>query len=106
MICNKDIEMTTYLVCLKGKNFLIDGKKGPSKKQFRSTRLVEAESQKLAETAARELIMKDPRIKDAILNKASDPPLIDLESIKEVPATSYDAQKRAHSLYWENENNH
>ena len=65
--------MTTYLVCLNGKNFLIDSKEGPRKKQFRSTRLVEAENKNLAETLARELISKGPRIQKFVLNEESDP---------------------------------
>ena len=98
--------MTTYLVCLNGKNFLIDSKEGPRKKQFRSTRLVEAENENLAETLAHELISKDPRIQKFVLNEKSDPPVIYLESICEVPGMSYDAQNRANSFCWENEDNH
>jgi len=95
--------MTTYLVRLNGKNFLIDNKEGPRKKQFRSTRLVEAENKNLAETLARELISNDPRIQKFVLNEESDPPMIIIESVREVSAMSYDAQNRAHSFYWENE---
>ena len=50
--------MTTYLVHLTGKNFLIDDGKGPRKKCFRSSRLVEAENHKCAETVALEFINK------------------------------------------------
>jgi len=98
--------MATYLVCLNGKNFLIDSKEGLRKKQFRSTRLVEAENKNLAETLARELISRDPRIQTFVLNEESDPPEIYLDSISEVPAMAYDAQNRANSFFWENENNH
>jgi hypothetical protein len=97
--------MTTYLVRLNGKNFLIDSKEGPRKKQFRSTRLVEAENKNLAETLARESISNDPRIKKFVLNEESDPPVIYLESVSEVPAMAFDAQNRANSFYWENEDN-
>lgn len=95
--------MTTYLVCLNGRNFLIDGKEGPRKRKFRSTRLVEAENKNLAETLARKLISNDPRILNFVLNEGSDLPVIYLESICEVPAMAYDAQNRANSLYWLNE---
>ena len=98
--------MTTYLVCLRGKNFLIDNEDGPKKKQFRSTRLVEAANKNLAETYARELINNDPRIQNSVLNEESDPPVIYLESVSEVLAMAYDVQNRANSLYWENEDNH
>ena len=94
--------MTTYLVRLKGQNFLIDSGEGPRKKRFRATRLVEAENQKLAEDFARDLIINDPRVGN-ILNEESDPPVIHLESISKVPAMAYDAQNRANSFYWENE---
>ena len=97
--------MTTYLVCLKGKKFLIDSDEGPKKKQFRSTRLVEAENRNLAETIARELISNDLRIKKFALNEEPDPPVIYLESVREVPAIPYDAQNRANSFYWKNEDN-
>jgi hypothetical protein len=96
--------MATYLVCLNGKNFLIDSKEGPRKKQFRSTRLVEAENKNLAETLARELISKDSRIQNFVLNEESDPPEIYLDSVSEVSAMAYDAQNRANSFFWENEN--
>jgi hypothetical protein len=96
--------MATYLVCLNGQNFLIDSKEGPRKKQFRSTRLVEAENKNLAETLARELISKDSRIQNFVLNEESDPPEIYLDSVSEVSAMAYDAQNRANSFFWENEN--
>ena len=97
--------MATYLVCLNGKNFLVDDDESPRKKRFRSTRLVEAENQNRAEAIARELLSNDRRIGN-ILNEESDPPVIHLESVIEVPAMAYDAQKRANSFYWENEDNH
>ena len=102
-MCSKENEMATYLVRLKGKNFLIDGAEGPKKKRFRSTRLVEAENQNQAETTARELISNDPSLQNCVLNEASDPSMIYLESISEISATAYDAQNRAQSFFWENE---
>ena len=95
--------MTTYLVCLNGKNFLINDEEEPKKKRFRSTRLVETENQHRAEALARELIRNDPCFKKTILNEESDPPVIYLESVSEVPAMAYDAQNRANSFHWENE---
>ena len=94
--------MATYLVCLNGKNFLVGNDGFPKKKRFHSTRLVEAENQNRAETIARELIRNDPRLKN-VLNEASDPPVIHLDSIRKVPAMAYDAQNRANSFYWQNE---
>jgi hypothetical protein len=99
------MDMSTYLVCLNGKNFLIDGHDGPMKKQFRSTRLVEAENQNRAEAIARELISNDRRFQISVLNEESDPPVIHLESIREVPALAYDAQNRANSFFWEDDDN-
>ena len=95
--------MATYLVRLVGKNFLIDDAKGPTKKRFRSTRLVEAENKKRAETIARSFIRNGPHLNIAIRNELSDPPIIELESVTEVPALAYDAQNRANSFYWEHE---
>ena len=98
--------MTTFLVCLKGKNFLIDGDEGPCKKGFRSIRLVEAKNQNRAEAIAREWVNKDPRFQKAVLNEESDPPVIYLESVREVTAMAYDAQNRANSFFWENDCHH
>lgn len=92
--------MTTYLVRLSGKNYLMDGKGGPRKKQFIATRLVDAEDQKQAETLALDLIRNDARLKNKVLSKVSDPPRIKLESIVKLLATAYDAQRRANALYW------
>jgi hypothetical protein len=95
--------MTTYLVRLKGQNFLMDGDGGPRKKRFYSTRLVEAENPKRAETLALDFIHNDTRLQTTVLNEVSDPPMIHLESISEISATAYDAQNRANALYWEDE---
>ena len=95
--------MSTYLVRLKGQNFLMDGDEGPRKKRFYVTRLVEAENTKRAETFARDMISTDPRLQNSVLNEVSDPPMIYLESVSEVTAIAYDAQNRAHSFFWEDE---
>ena len=95
--------MTTYLVRLTGKNFLMDVDGEARKKRFYTTRLVEAANPKRAETLARELIRNDARLQYAVLNDVADPPMIYLKSITEISATAYDAQNRAHSLNWEDE---
>ena len=95
--------MTTYLVRLKGRNFLIDGDEGPRKKRFYSTRLVEAEDPKRAETLALDFIRNDTRLQNTVLNEVSDPPLIYTESVQELSAIAYDAQNRANALSWVDE---
>jgi hypothetical protein len=95
--------MTTHLVCLHGQNFLRNSDEGPRKMQFYSTRLVEAENPKLAENLARKLIQNDQRLQNGILNEESDPPFIRLKSVREVSSIGYDAQDRAHSFYWKDE---
>ena len=95
--------MTTYLVRLNGRNFLMDGDGGTVKKRFVATRLVEAENPKQAETLARDLIRNHSALKNSVLNDVSDPPIINLESVSEVSAMAYDAQNRAHSIFWEDE---
>ena len=95
--------MTTYLVRLNGQNFLMDGDGGPRKRRFHSTRLVEAENPKRAETLALDFIRNDTRLENTVLNEVSDPPIIYLESVSEISATAYDAQIRANALYWEDE---
>lgn len=95
--------MATYLVRLKGENFLIDEGAGPRRQRFRSARLVEAANPAKAAALARRLIRTDPRIEKRVLNEASDPPVVALESVREVPAMAYDAQNRANAFYWEKE---
>jgi hypothetical protein len=93
--------MTTYMVRLNGQNFLMDGDGGPRKKRFHSTRLVEAEDPKQAETLALDFIRNDARLQNTVLNEVSGPPKIYIESVKEISAMAYDAQNRANALYWE-----
>ena len=95
--------MSTYLIRLKGQNFLMDGDEGPRKKRFFVTRLVEAENPKRAETLAREMVSTDHSLQNSVLNEVSDPPIVSLESISEVSAIAFDAQNRAHSFFWEDE---
>ena len=95
--------MTTYLVRLTGQNFLMDGDRGPRKKRFYATRLVEAENPKRAETLALDIIRNDTRLQNTVLNEVSNPPIIYLKSVSEMSATAYDAQIRANALYWEDE---
>jgi hypothetical protein len=95
--------MSTYLIRLKGQNFLVDGDEGPRKKRFYVTRLVEAENPKRAETLALEMVNTDHSLQNSVLNEVSDPPIVSLESISEVSAIAYDAQNRAHSFFWEYE---
>ena len=95
--------MTTYLVRLAGRNFLRDGEGGLRKKRLYTTRLVEAENPKRAETLAFELIRNDTDLWDSVVNEVSDPPMIHLESVSEISATAFDAGNRAYVLYWEDE---
>jgi hypothetical protein len=91
--------MTTCLVRLNGQNFFINGDEGPRKKRFRATRLLEAENQNLLKALARELISNDPRLRKIILNEESDPPVLYLESVREIPVVAYAAQNRVSSFY-------
>jgi hypothetical protein len=81
----------------------MDGGEGPRKKRFYVTRLVEAENQKRAGTLAHDMVINDHRLQNSVLNEVSDPPIVYLESVSEVKAMAYDAQNRAHSFYWEDE---
>ena len=84
--------MTTYLVRLKGQNFLMDGDGGPRKKRFSATRVVEAENPKLAGTLVLDLIRNDTYLWNSVVNEVSDPPMTYLESVRELSAAAYDAQ--------------
>jgi len=57
------------------------------------------------EILARDLIRNDTNLQNSVLNEVTDLPIINLESVSEVSAMAYDAQNRAHSIYWEDENN-
>jgi len=51
------------------------------------------------------MISTDPRLQNSVLNEVSDPTMIYLESVSEVTAMAYDAQNRAHSFFWQDEEN-
>jgi hypothetical protein len=74
--------MATYLDRLIGQIFLMDSDKGPRKSRVYSTRLVDEENPKRAETLARNLIRNDPRLQNSLLNDESDPPVITLTALK------------------------
>lgn len=95
--------MTTYIVRLNGRNFLMDSDGRPRKKRFSATRLVEAANQKEAETLALDLIRNDTNLQNSITNEVSDPPTFCLESVSEISATAYDAQVRNFTFYWKDE---
>ena len=95
--------MTTYLVQHTGKNFLIDDGKKQTFRNFRSSRLVEAENIDRAEEIALEKLSAHLSAKISIINEESDPPVVLVEKVNEVSAVAYDAQNRAFSIYWEPE---
>ena len=97
--------MSNYLVRLEGRNFLINGERGPRKKRFSATRLVEARSPAQAEAVMREMIPEDIDHQQDVLNVDSDPPEILLESVTAISSAAYDAQRRAKAFYWEDEDN-
>lgn len=70
VLFKKEITWTTYRVRLTGQNFLRDS----------------------------DLVGKDPWLKDTVLNDVSDPPVITIESVGEVPAMAYDAKNRSNAL--------
>ena len=76
--------MNKYRVSLQGENFLLsfDGK--PEKHGFYTTRFVEANDPKEAETISINLIRNDPDLKAAVLNKQGDPPMIYTKEIEEL----------------------
>ena len=83
----------------------MDANEGPKKKRFCATRLVEAENPGRAETLARDMISTDPRLQNAVLNEVTDRPIIYHEGVSEVAVMAYYAQNRAHSFFWQDEEN-
>ena len=76
--------MKKYKILLQGNNFLLklDGNKNIF--GFYTTRYVEAENLKDAENIAIELIRNDHELRQSVLNKKNDPPIIFVDEIDEL----------------------
>ena len=73
-----------YRVLINGQNFLLNIDGEIQKTGFYTTRFVEAQDAKQAETVAIELIKSDSKLADIVLNKRGDTPMLHIEEVEEV----------------------
>jgi hypothetical protein len=84
--------MKKFKVLVTGNNYLIrEGEIPPRKFGFYTTAFVEAPNAEQAEAIAIELLRNDPKLRNACENDASDPPVIEVETIDEI--VSFDGCK-------------
>jgi hypothetical protein len=76
--------MNKYRILIEGKNFIINIEGKNNKLGFITTRWVEARTEAEAEKSAIELIRNDPQLKDTVLNKKDDQPMLYAEEIVEI----------------------
>jgi hypothetical protein len=77
--------MKKFKVLIQGKNYLMrEPGNSPRKFGFYTTALVEARTAERAKAAAVILLQNDSELADACENDASDPPVIEIESVEEV----------------------
>lgn len=74
--------MNKYSVTIEGSNFLINIEKIDQKYGFFTTRFINAENSSSAEKKALDYISNE--LKDIVLNKQSDPPMMFLDKIEKV----------------------
>ncbi len=74
--------MRKFEVCIKGENFLVELDGKIEKKEFYAARFVEAMDSSTAVDRAMEILRRD--LKDYVLNKPEDPPVMKIEEIDEV----------------------
>lgn len=85
--------MKRYKVKLHGENFLLNLDGELKKYGFYATKFLKAKSPHEAEKIAIILIHQNPNLRDTILNKNTDRPIINLEEIEEVNFLKFFAKK-------------
>lgn len=86
-----------YRVLLKGENFLVECDGTVERWGFYTTRFVEAVDEDHAEQTAVDLIRNDARLREAVHNERSDPPMIFLEEIDEI--ATFESQGAGYTFY-------
>lgn len=76
--------MRKYRVLLRGENFFLRVSEEVKRMGFYTTRFIEATDEGQAEQQAVELLRGDEKLKNAILNDRSDPPMLFAEEIEEI----------------------
>jgi hypothetical protein len=85
--------MKRFKVKLHGKNILLDFDGELKKFGFYATKFVKAENPQEAEKMAIILIRQNPNLRDTILNKNTDRPIINMEEIEEVGFLKFFTEK-------------
>ena len=76
--------MNKFRVLVRGENFEMKVEGAVKRLGFFVTRFVVAESQAEAETRAIETVSRDDRLRDSVLNDASNSPMLFADEIEEV----------------------
>jgi hypothetical protein len=85
--------MKRFKVKLHGKNFLLNFDGELKKFGFYATKFVQAENPQEAEKNAIILIRQNPNLRDTVLNKNTDRPVINMEEIEEVSFFKFFTEK-------------
>ena len=75
-----------FKVMLRGENFNVALDGPVAKLGFYTTRFVEADTPDAAEQAAVDVVRQDSRLQGIVRNAPTDPPMIYLESLSEIPS--------------------
>ncbi len=78
--------MAHYRVPVNGRNFWLRYDTGPKCLSFYTVRFMEAATEIEAESAAVELVKRDPKLAGLVLNESTDPPMIHVGEIDQVEA--------------------
>jgi hypothetical protein len=76
--------MKKYKVFVRGQNFLLNLDGNTEKLGFYATRFVEAQNENQAEEKAISTIRAGPTLRDGVLNRQSDAPMLFVEEITEL----------------------
>lgn len=90
--------MKKFRVLLRGENFLLNSEGVVKRFGFYTTAFVVSPNGDEAEKMAVELIRKDQRLQEAVLNDKSDPPMLFAEEIEEVDSFGEFEDKKNRSL--------
>ena len=75
-----------FKVMLRGENFKVALVGPVAKRGFDTTRFVEADTPDAAEHAAVELVRQDRHLQGIVRDAPTDPPMIYLDSLSEIPS--------------------
>lgn len=94
--------MRKYRVLINGENFLLNFDGRVQKMGFYTNRFVEADNPEDAEQVAIEMMRREDKLKQIVLNDQNDPPKLFVEEIAEVEQLE---TQQGLSFYSEDENN-